>query len=434
MRLVYRIVLSFIFVITNTNLAFAKTKNANLEISSKAEQMEVFLNSYLQVTTHIDQIKFLLSYANVPAQEITKMTESFNESETLPEMSLVQNYIYVDGESSGIKLTSYNPLKVEYKNKTWQFDSKLTASENYSALMSIIKTKKTAGLMDLVISKAQAAEGERQKQQRRSGVAGALVGAGAAALVVVGGALVLSVALVSLPVILTVAGAALVGGAVGGYIGAKRGYAKGQEADVKSQRQAADELLHAGDLTLECTKSGVILSGTTSQGKTAIRFDREKTPPPPEPSLWAKGWRWALSWFDNEPKAVPKTTNNITRQSISTGKFGDNLAEALPGQPLPKNNSFDRALSFTKAQDNTLKRVLNCENLNDEANRCAKDLIGNCDSMKDYIEKGNCYIRAGTAVKNKECDAVYKLKAAYEGFLSLAKNSRSAQPARAGTK
>jgi len=75
----------------------------------------------------------------------------------MPQLDVKDNKILIDGKDSEVSIKTYSPLTLEYRNKTWSYNTKHPLDENYTDLKKFFTgPRKSASLMSLFISEARA--------------------------------------------------------------------------------------------------------------------------------------------------------------------------------------------------------------------------------------------------------------------------------------
>jgi hypothetical protein len=75
----------------------------------------------------------------------------------MPQFDVKDNKILIDGKDSEVSIKAYSPLTLEYRNRTWAYNTKRQLDENYTDLKKFVTgPRKSAGLMRLFISEARA--------------------------------------------------------------------------------------------------------------------------------------------------------------------------------------------------------------------------------------------------------------------------------------
>jgi hypothetical protein len=75
----------------------------------------------------------------------------------MPKFDVKNNKILVDGKDSEVSIKAYSPITLEFKNRTWSYNTKQPLDENYTALKKFFTgPRKSASLISLFISEARA--------------------------------------------------------------------------------------------------------------------------------------------------------------------------------------------------------------------------------------------------------------------------------------
>lgn len=356
MKIFVRSFLSLALLVSNLPLAQAAAPTGASKVLP-GQQLETFLTLFTQTTFSAEQIVNLYRFTDLTEAEqspiLSDVKKNIKDGD-LPKMKLVDDQFFFDGAPSGLRITSYQPLKVEYKKKTWTYEPKQSAQANYDGLMKILADKEVASFLNVLLPQAHA-----QERQKRA----ALVGAGA--LIVVGGILYFAAGAITIPVTVI----ALAAGAIGGKIG----WESGKKVDIRQQQAWADALLKSRTLKVDCSEDRVAISGMTPRGQSvAIRFERIKQG---QPGLLARGTNWAYAKaFGTQPS--PATVEN--RQYIAGNFGGRNVSERDIQTPLQRNSSFTPALEFTGPQSAALAKIMSCKNMDEWVSDCFKQKLRKC--------------------------------------------------------
>lgn len=356
MKIFFRSFISLALLLSNLPLASAAASNTPSEVLP-GKQVEIFLTAATQTLFSTDQIVNLYRFTDLKDAEqfpiLTDLRKNIKEGD-IPRMKLVDDQFFFDGTPTGIRITSYEPLKVEYKNKTWAYEPKQSAKANYDGLVNILTDKETASFFNMLVPEAHA-----QERMKRAGIGAA------AALVVVGGILYFTAGAITIPVTVLL----LAAGAVGGKVG----YESGKKVDIRKQQQWADALLKSKTLQVDCHPDRVAISGTTAQGQAvAIRFERVK---PGAPGWLASGQGWIYQKAFG-PQPAPGPIEN--RQYIAGNFGGKNVSERSIQTPLQRNTSFDTAFEFTGPQASALSKIMDCYSMEAWTTKCLGQKLRKC--------------------------------------------------------
>src|SRR5437868_1243891 len=109
------------------------------------QQVRGVVKTFLETTKTQEQVLGNLSLAGVSAElrnEIRAASQTgAQKNVNAPKVTLENDHILVDGKATGVSITSYSPLNVEYNGKVWNYDRHKTADENYVSLNRLFQDK-----------------------------------------------------------------------------------------------------------------------------------------------------------------------------------------------------------------------------------------------------------------------------------------------------
>lgn len=172
-------------------------------------------------------------------------------STKMPKFSMKSNQVMIDGKGTGVRVMSYDPVTVTYKNKEWKYKKDLSVAQNYFSLGNFINGEKTnASVLNLLIEPAYA---DRAKQFGYT-IAGIVVGVGVGIVAIVATGSAVGFLPVAALVALMAVG--------GGYLG----------RDSESKAEAARNLLVSG-VAVTCKGGSMTVSAADSRNKASLSVD-----------------------------------------------------------------------------------------------------------------------------------------------------------------
>lgn len=252
-RFVSRVMFAWAF---SLSLVFSSSARAAAPASGATqaptkEQQKELLAGVLQITRTPVQSVALLAMNGASSELVQELDQEIDQAGAVAPMkiTLSEGKILVDGKPTGIMVTSYSPLNIEYKGQVWNYDRTKNVDENFYSLRKMLTDKKTASLMNLFVNQAQAADEKKEPSAAKKALnkAGDWVSNNKLTTIAVGGAIV-TVAL--LPVVAT---SAVV---VGGFMLALSAAVATDKYVTKCNTQSLYRVFNQ-DFTLTCTDRDV---------------------------------------------------------------------------------------------------------------------------------------------------------------------------------
>lgn len=162
-RFISRAMLAWAFSFSLVFSSFARAAAATIQAPTKAQQ-KVLLTGVLQATRTPAQSVALLAMNGASSELVQELDQEIDQAGvTLPlKITLNEGKILVDGKPTGIMVTSYSPLNIEYKGQVWSYDRTKNVDENFYSLRKMLSDKKVSSLMDLFVNQAQAADEKKE--------------------------------------------------------------------------------------------------------------------------------------------------------------------------------------------------------------------------------------------------------------------------------
>jgi hypothetical protein len=121
--------------------------------SKKADQgYRDFVRGVLENTRSQENLLNVLKNSEISPESYrvieNDLMRRFKKDARFPKFTLVRDQVVIDTIASGLKITSYSPLQIDFRGRPWRYDLKMSPDENYLALMDFIGQQKTrsAGL------------------------------------------------------------------------------------------------------------------------------------------------------------------------------------------------------------------------------------------------------------------------------------------------
>lgn len=266
-----RLFVAMVYTISFSGMAFAKNENTSTNLN-KADLLKAELTASFEGYRSPVQPLILIAMGGAEKealQNIYKDMQKRNAASVAGQMALKDNQVFFKGKATGVRITSYSPLNVEYKGQVWSYDKSQAADTNYFHLISVLEGKQQHGVSSLWLPSAYAQSNEQT-------VNGAILGTvlGGMAGILLGG--VLSIVVPPLGIGMAYAGGVL----VGANIGLVWAVVAGNKAD-KEYNALVDQLLKAPFL-LACNKDKVILTSGVSNNASRIVIDKNSAGNPLE--------------------------------------------------------------------------------------------------------------------------------------------------------
>jgi hypothetical protein len=229
-------------------------------VSAGAETKAVspaLIKAVLEIPVSLNSVMFdvaLSGASNETVREIAENLKPHSEQLAKLRLTLNKNEIYVNGEKSGLRVSSYQPFNLEFKGRTWALDRKLSADQNFQSMIKFFNGSRTASLISIFIPEVSAYQGSRWATTAFSSSVGALIGA------------IVTVAVVSNPAGWVVAGAAAVGAGVLGTLAHGADEFKKAEA---AEKTIVDLILNS-KFTVSCTERRAEMSFSGPNGKFTV--------------------------------------------------------------------------------------------------------------------------------------------------------------------
>lgn len=102
-------------------------------------------------------IAFFGAMAGLNKESVRLIREDLEKSlgrEPWPQIQLKSDQFFVAGKATGVKISSYVPLNVMYREKTWAYDTNQLTEKNYFSLKKFLSLNRQASLLDLLIPEA----------------------------------------------------------------------------------------------------------------------------------------------------------------------------------------------------------------------------------------------------------------------------------------
>ncbi len=133
------------------------------------------------------QIFFYMAYAGIPVESLREIRNDLKNRDeknpaSFPRLSLRKNELTLNGQRTGIFLTSYSPMSIQYKGQTWAYDKTKLVESNYRALTKLLESKSPSAWMSVVLPTVMAQEWEGPAATKPSSVGASIVSAGINAL------------------------------------------------------------------------------------------------------------------------------------------------------------------------------------------------------------------------------------------------------------
>lgn len=179
--------------------------------TNKAEDPHTFMN-FLFTNVHsketLEKLIILASNNNLDAARAINndLEKRAAGAKTFPKLELRNTKLYVDGKSSGIRISSMNPVNVEFKGAVWNYKKNISLDRNYFSLVNFLANPRstTSGVLFFPAAAASELDPDLQVASFFNGVIAGLVGTGSG---------IISAAAAP------GAGAATIGGAAAGLLG-----------------------------------------------------------------------------------------------------------------------------------------------------------------------------------------------------------------------
>lgn len=127
-------------------LGFAPAASVKAESDAKARNADV-LRKILEAVRSKEDVLGLL--AKIRSSSESLMAIEWDLQRRNPKkldktkMTIVEDQIQVDGKPTGMKITSYSPLKLKFNGKKWLFNRDKTPDANYESLAQFIEKNET---------------------------------------------------------------------------------------------------------------------------------------------------------------------------------------------------------------------------------------------------------------------------------------------------
>jgi len=153
-----RIMMAWLFTFTTTFSTFTSAAQAKHE----KESSQVLLKIALETTKSPEHSILYLAAAGASAELIRDLRKTYQENfakvTAFPKLTLASGKILADGKPTGVSVTSYSPLNLEYNGQVWNFDRSKTVDENFYSLRKFFQGKKSASLLRFFVNEAEAQE------------------------------------------------------------------------------------------------------------------------------------------------------------------------------------------------------------------------------------------------------------------------------------
>jgi len=252
-------------VITFPLPSFCEENPSNM-VEMSSGQVKLNTTVLLENVTSLNQLLFVSAVvgASQDVEIINKDLQKYKAT-PFPKLTLNKDVIYVNGESSEVKIISYSPLNLRFHDKYWVYEQNKTQSENYFMLKKFLGSgsniEKESAFAKLFISEA------------RAGGMGAFVGAVAG--FIAAAVIVSFIGSVGLPFLCALfAGSMLVGAIFGSSIGS---------ADPSKENQVLLDRILNSNFDISCNSTSVTVTSVVNKGfgvsyKTQMRIDRKNPP------------------------------------------------------------------------------------------------------------------------------------------------------------
>jgi hypothetical protein len=240
--------------------AFASQPNAQIVTNQDYLRMNVSL------IRDVDQITWLLASTDMSedaAKAIQADVLKRNAgAHALPEMKLVSDELLIDGQATGIRITSWSPMNISFKGKIWSYSKEKTPDQNYFSLVDFIQPNAKTSAYDLFIPKAHADDSGLvdRKSTRYIGTGVGIFAGGYGALMIASAVLAAGVvtAPVTVPVLAATSGLIILGAAVGMIAGGAIGNKEGDALAIKFNRNRVKmtQNLLASEPIFHCPNDG----------------------------------------------------------------------------------------------------------------------------------------------------------------------------------
>ena len=171
----------FLSLFVLNSMAFAESSTAKKELSAQAEKSRKVLMVVLENIHSKDNVIHLIGNAGLSIEAFnvigSDLEKRLPKDAKIPKMVLKDDEIQIDGKATGLKLISYEPLKMKIQKRTWAFDPDKTPDVNYLDFTRFLEVKaKSNAMIRLFFPQAQAQFSDLFSGALSGTVIGALAG------------------------------------------------------------------------------------------------------------------------------------------------------------------------------------------------------------------------------------------------------------------